>query len=598
MATEQAFIERADIGLKTLDDILLKIEKFPVKVEPERNTKVKYETRPDHFARESYQSLAKQKGILPLICRMHEKELIVGVRDDSSQVTEDRTSIHFMDIQPHFDLLLPTAYRLARIGTDQVIPIILENEEYDYLHNIILSPEKRAEISKKREHHEVEVKFDYTVNPEARNILRQVYRRAFSFPASDIHFEFTERGPRVRYRVNDLLQVDPLINPDNPVEKTRVDNETFVKVVAAIKIDAGDSGINMAEHRKKQTGAFDFDKINWKQGDVEVYSREELPHGHRARVSILPSIFGENTVLRLLEKGRLFTLGNLGFSLEDVAKFESLCTQPEGIIISTGPTGSGKTTTLNALLQHSNTPAEKIITIENPVEYVIDGIQQCQVSSSNSFDEILEELLRHDPDTAMLGEIRNEKTARVAIELASTGHLTYVTLHTNDAFGAFPRLRQMGISYPELREPLKAVFAQRLVRTLCPDCKVPDPRSDINSLFRNPLFNKGVVCYTESKYGCDNCKHTGVSGRSAVTEIWEITDEVGDLIDEGVVAGTKYIGQAVRDQNMRPIAMSALDQVVAGKISLKEVVRVMGARVYRNREKLFSSLIPPHLARG
>lgn len=593
MAIERYFVPREEKGLRDLDSIVLEMERFPVKVEMKNSGDKKGKiTRPDHFSFQTYENLALKKGLLPIILYESKFELIFGVNPASPLLTEDGNAINFTDLEATIEFFLPTSYREGRIGSDNIVPILLQEKEYDFLYTMAISPEERKKFIQEKQHLEAESSFDIRLDPATRNILRQIYRKAFSLGASDIHFEWTARGPRVRYRVNDLLQDDSFISPFAepyaiPGKLEAVNNDRFRNIIGAIKVDAGDSGVKMDEHRKTQSGGFDFDSINW----GEALAAEDLPKGYRARVSILPSIYGENVVLRLLEKGKLRTLHQLGYSEKVVKQFEDIATEPHGIIIATGPTGSGKTTTLNAVLSHSNSPTQKIITIENPVEYTIHGVHQCEVKDKiNSFESYMREILRHDPDVAMIGEIRDKLTADVAINLALTGHLVYATLHTNDAIGTLLRLQKMGIQDYELQDTIKAVFAQRLTRQLCSECKEVDEEADINSLFRRPLFNRDVVCYKSSAKGCDKCNGTGISGRSAITEVWQISEETKDLIVAGVNSGTKYLELAIKE-GMRPLAMASLDYLVEGRISLDEVIRVVGKPSFYHKEKFLAPLV-------
>ncbi|VVB80327.1 Type II/IV secretion system protein [uncultured archaeon] len=594
MTLERQFVSRESRGFDSLDSIVDAIEESPVLVESQRPIDAKGfpPTRPDYFSHNAYTELAVKRGILPMIVSYTHKELIVGVHVNSSQISEAGDSIRLVDFDWPFEQLLPASYAAKKIGSHSVVPIQFDDSDYKFLFKMVGSPEAREKFLKDKAHVEDESRFEIGTDLAARNVLRQVYRRAFSLSASDIHFEWTERGPRVRYRVNDLLQDDPVVSPFSERKERPVGNDLFTRVIGAIKVDSADNGIIVHEHRKTQSGAFDFDKISW----IGISEREDLPKGYTARVSVLPSIYGENVNIRLLKKGKLLTLGQLGYSPEVVRQFEDISTEPHGIVIATGPTGSGKTTTLNALISHSNTPDQKIITIENPVEYTIHGVHQCQVSRVNSFEEILREILRHDPDTTMLGEIRDKTTANVAINLALTGHLAYATLHTNDANGALLRLQKMGVEDYELQDTLKAVFAQRLVRDSCPHCKVIDSNANVNSLFKQPLFREDIVLYRPSREGCDQCNHSGIAGRSAITEVWQISDTTKDMIGQGVRSGTKYLEQAM-SEGMRPLAMAALDKLLRGQISIDEVVRVVGKPEFKNKERLLKSLVSPELAR-
>jgi type II secretory ATPase GspE/PulE/Tfp pilus assembly ATPase PilB-like protein len=279
------------------------------------------------------------------------------------------------------------------------------------------------------------------------------------------------------------------------------------------------------------------------------------------RISIIPTPFGESITVRLLTSRTFLELPHLGFFNEDMAYLEELLERPHGIVLLTGPTGSGKTTTLYAFLSKINKSETKIITIEDPIEYQLRGITQIQVQSKigMTFANGLRSMLRHDPDIMMVGEIRDMETAEIAIRVALTGHLVFSTLHTNDAASSSTRLLDMGLEPYLVASSLECVIAQRLVRTICEHCRTPKPKEE----------HGGPVFYGK---GCDECNHTGYKGRTVIYEIIDVNTEIRDLILQRTSAD--HIRRKALANGMRSLRECGWKKIHAGITTPEEVLRV------------------------
>jgi general secretion pathway protein E/type IV pilus assembly protein PilB len=291
------------------------------------------------------------------------------------------------------------------------------------------------------------------------------------------------------------------------------------------------------------------------------------------RVSVIPMIHGEAVVLRILDRGdALLGLSHLGFSKRDGKAWEEVIQLPHGIVLVTGPTGSGKTTTLYAALSAINSVDQKIITIEDPVEYQLRGINQIQVSEKSglTFARGLRSILRHDPDVILVGEIRDQETAQIAVQASLTGHLVFSTLHTNDAPGALTRLVDMNVEPYLVASSLEAVLAQRLVRVLCPHCKTEDTSVTTAALKAQVGFPKGVVIFRA--VGCGECRNTGYHGRRAIFEWMDITNDVRELVLRNASAGE--IRQAAVRHGLRSLSDDGWRLIGEGVTTVEEVMRV------------------------
>jgi len=369
---------------------------------------------------------------------------------------------------------------------------------------------------------------------------------AFRLRASDIHVEPGKFDLKVRYRIDGVLHPMPA-----PPKRGQA------AIISRLKIM---SGMDIAERRVPQDGRI---KLTLAGKVVDL------------RVNSLPSVHGETIVMRILDKsGLTLGLGQLGFSPGNQKMWEELLTESTGVLLVTGPTGSGKTTTLYASLNQLNKPTEKLITVEDPVEYQITGINQCMINHEigMSFARALRTILRQDPDIVMVGEIRDVETAEIAIKAAMTGHLVFSTLHTNDAPSAFIRLVDQGVKPFLVATGVKAVLAQRLVRTICSTCKTnyTPQQAEIDALGFDVSPDDHEFFYGE---GCDNCKGTGYTGRIAVHELLRNSDAVRDLIMAGAASGPLKREGRIHG-GMKSMREDGWLKVLNGITTIEEVIRV------------------------
>lgn len=372
-------------------------------------------------------------------------------------------------------------------------------------------------------------------------ILLEAYRSR----ASDIHLEPLEKKFRMRFRIDGVLQEMP-----SPPRKLHG------AVISRLKIMT--QTMSIAEKRMPQDG-----RIQIKLGDKAI----------DLRVSIIPTVHGESVVMRILDKTALMLgLPELGFLSDDQAKFESLIALPDGILLVTGPTGSGKTTTLYACLNYLNKPDRKLITVEDPVEYQMTGINQVQVKASigMTFPAALRSMLRQAPNIIMIGEIRDLETANIAINASLTGHLVLSTLHTNDATSTVSRLVDIGVKPFLVASALRAVMAQRLVRKLCGNCKQSGELSEyeMRTLRMDARMLEGST--PMRAVGCDTCKGKGYRGRLGIFEVFTVDDEVRHLIINNATA--IQIRQRARELGMRTLREDGVRKVLAGMTTAEEVI--------------------------
>jgi general secretion pathway protein E/type IV pilus assembly protein PilB len=379
-------------------------------------------------------------------------------------------------------------------------------------------------------------------------LVHQIILEAIQRRASDIHIEPLEKRFRVRYRIDGVL-----IEVENPPKRLQLSSISRLKIMANISI---------AEKRIPQDGRIQIGVgTGGKQLDL--------------RVSSLPTAHGESIVMRILDKeGLTLGLPELGFLSDDAATFERLIQLPDGILLVTGPTGSGKTTTLYGCLHFINKPDRKIITVEDPVEYQLNGINQVPVRHDvgMTFASALRAMLRQAPNIVMVGEIRDLETAEIAINASLTGHMVFSTLHTNDAPGAVTRLIDIGVKPFLVSTSLRAIMAQRLVRKICRHCKRPyvADAKELRSLNINPAqaanatFAKGD--------GCGDCNATGYRGRLGIFEIFVMNEEIQKMIYEN--AGTARLREKARSQGMRTMREDGARKVIAGMTTIEEVVSI------------------------
>lgn len=377
-------------------------------------------------------------------------------------------------------------------------------------------------------------------------LVNVLISRALDMRASDIHFEPFDQGFQVRCRVDGVL-----FDLDRPPKTMQA------AIISRLKLMAN---LNIAERRLPQDG-----KIKLKFGNREV----------DVRVSTVPTIFGESIVLRLLAQESVdYSLASVGMDPIQLGFIEQMIERPFGMILVTGPTGSGKTTTLYGVLRKLNSVTRKIITVEDPVEYQINGINQIQVKPQIdlTFANALRSLVRQDPDVLLIGEIRDKETADIAIESALTGHLVLSTLHTNDAPGAITRLRDLGTESFLIADSLLAILAQRLVRILCPHCKEPYPAREADLLRLKEVLEEVPHTTLHHNKGCDRCGYTGFRGRTGIFELLPITESLRSAIVAGKDAGS--IAQMGRREQYRPLLHHGYRKAVEGVTTLSEVLRV------------------------
>jgi type II secretion system protein E len=377
-------------------------------------------------------------------------------------------------------------------------------------------------------------------------LVNEIMLEAIETRASDVHIEPQGAGLRIRYRIDGLLHPQPV-----PPEITRFQSA----ILSRLKIM---SRLNIAEKRLPQDGRI---KLLVRGREIDV------------RVSVIPMIHGEGIVMRILDKGSMeFKLQKLGMEEDMYSTFHQLITMPHGIVLVTGPTGSGKTTTLYSALLEIRDDATKIITTEDPVEYQLDGINQIQVHAKIglTFGASLRSILRHDPDVVLIGEIRDLETAENAIQASLTGHLVFSTLHTNDAAGAYTRLIDMGVEPFLVASTVEGVMAQRLVRRLCTECKesyVPTDDELPEDFPRDKLKEIGGKLFR--KVGCRKCRNVGYAGRMGIYELMLTTNKVRQLAHDR--ASTWAINQAALEDGMTTLRRDGWRKVLSGRTTVNEV---------------------------
>jgi general secretion pathway protein E len=383
------------------------------------------------------------------------------------------------------------------------------------------------------EQHDVQQLRDLASEAPAIRLVNLILQRAVDCGASDIHIEPFASRLKLRYRLDGVLQ-----------ETEAPPAHLAAAIISRVKIMAR---LDIAERRLPQDGRMSL-RVQGRELDV--------------RVSTAPTMHGESVVLRLLNRDTVaLEFRALGFEEAELRRFAAILDRPHGMVLVTGPTGSGKTTTLYAALERLNTPGRKLITVEDPVEYQVQGVNQIQVRPAIglAFATALRSIVRQDPDVIMVGEMRDPETARICVQSALTGHLVLSTLHTNDAPGCITRLRDMGVEDYLLTSTVNAVIGQRLVRVLCTHCRQP---------YRSP--RDGAALYRAA--GCEHCNGTGYRGRTAVLELMPMCDRIRRLVLER--AGTREIRAAACAQGMRTMHQHGMAKAHAGVTSVEELMRV------------------------
>jgi len=480
-------------------------------------------------------SFAKRHGVLIKLAE-GEKPTIAHLENSTTLALIEAqrylgaTANFEMLTEEEFHLLLQKTYEQGSAEAQQMMDNIGDDMDLNDIANQLPEPEDLLESADEA--------------PIIR-LINALLAEAVKENASDIHIEPFEDRMVVRLRVDGVLR--QILQPLRAMAPM---------VISRLKVMAK---LDIAEKRLPQDGRISL-RIGGRAVDV--------------RVSTLPSIHGERIVLRLLDKqaGRL-DLKQLGTRPDELRLMESLIRRPHGIILVTGPTGSGKTTTLYAVLTTLNDRKRNILTVEDPIEYYLDGIGQTQVNTKvqMSFARGLRAILRQDPDIVMVGEIRDLETVEVAVQASLTGHLVLSTLHTNTAVGAITRLRDMGVEPFLLSSSIIGVLAQRLLRKLCPDCKeaYTASQADLDALGVTPEPGETVTLYRPKE--CKACNYQGYRGRSGIFELVIIDDEIKNLIHDG--AGEHELERQARTHS-RSMLQNAREKAISGETSLEEVIRV------------------------
>jgi type IV pilus assembly protein PilB len=481
-------------------------------------------------------SIARNYGVAPLACDLTSVSLL-AVDPFNSQLVGDLTFALGRDVQ------------LVVADPERVASLIRQHygEEESSLADVVGEMQTKLEETP----HDAEVS-DANLEKMAGQtpvirFVNLVLSQAIRDQASDIHFEPFEHEFKIRYRIDGALY-----------EMAPPPKALAMPIISRVKVLAN---LNIAERRVPQDGRI---KLTLAGRAVDL------------RVSTLPTQFGESVVLRVLDQSAVqLDLAQLTMPASIEASVREIIQRPNGIVVVTGPTGSGKTTTLYSCLKELNSPDVKILTVEDPVEYEIDGIMQVPVNyaADLSFARALRAFLRQDPDVVMIGEVRDLETAQIAIQASLTGHLVLSTLHTNDAPGAVTRLIDMGIEPFLLASTLEAVLAQRLVRRLCSDCRQPYEPSD--AVLRAAGISRrqlGGRPFYESK-GCPACHHGGYRGRRGIFEMLKVNDPLRDLVVSG--ASLVQLRQQAIAHGMVPLREAGLQAILAGETSLEEVMKYM-----------------------
>lgn len=476
-------------------------------------------------AKQIPESIARRYTVFPIAVK--EKEITIAVHDPR-------------DIMAVDDVQLATGKRVSVVLSEEEDILSLINRYYDRSDEASQAVEEyTADLD--QDVKELGESEDISASPVVR-LVNTMISQASKMKASDIHMEPFENDVRIRYRVDGELR-----------EIMRVNKVMYNSVVIRVKIIGG---MDISERRKPQDGRV-----------------ETLVDGkaHDLRISIMPTVFGEKIVLRLLDRSStLMTKEELGFSQTNIGRFNQIIGVPEGIILLTGPTGSGKTTTLYAVLEEMNAISKNIITVEDPVEYRLEGINQVQVNNRAglTFATGLRSILRQDPDIIMVGEIRDTETAQIAFRAAITGHVVLSTLHTNDTVSSLTRLVDMGVPSYLVSTAVVGIVAQRLVKKLCHYCKQARQTTEAEMAL---LGIKSPRVIYEAK-GCNECGQTGYRGRTAIHEVLVLNRQIRDMIARE--KSVDEIKDAAITDGMHTLHQSCAELVLEGKTTVDQLIRV------------------------
>ena len=473
---------------------------------------------------------------------MTTESLVAAVSDPTDVLNLDELE-HMFDLPVEIRVATESAIA-GMLKTDAGTSRVLREVSEDFLLQLVKENERGEEVLS------VENVSDDTspiIKLVNSTILDAIHRRA-----SDIHIETGQLGVFIKYRIDGVLY--PASEP--------IDLHFQSPIISRLKVM---SELDISERRIPQDGRF---KIRLSDKTIDF------------RVSIMPSVFGEDAVIRILDKESIasslkgLSLESLGMNEREISRFRKKIREPYGMVLVTGPTGSGKSTTLYAALSEIHSGVEKIITIEDPVEYMLHGVLQIPVNEKKglTFAKGLRSILRHDPDKIMVGEIRDPETAQIAVQSALTGHLVFTTVHANNVFDVLGRFIHMGIDPYNFVSCLNCVMAQRLVRKLCVKCRRPAPHADkaLAVAGIDPESAQSATLYEAN--GCDECNNTGYRGRAAIVELLDMTDNIRDMI-VGKVPTTR-LKQVARDSGVVFLREAAVEKMLAGETTLEEINRV------------------------
>lgn len=484
------------------------------------------------------QTFFQKNRVLPLGVKKSEPVLVCAVEEGTDGLVMDMLSIH---------VSMPCEKRIvSREEFNHLLNLFMEEKGREAVIGVVedLGDKALKEITEEiPEGHNLS---DYAANePPIIKLVNLLFSIAIKDRASDIHIQPSEKDVRVRFRIDGLLY--DMYRPPRRAQEA---------IVSRIKVMAG---LDVAEKRLPQDGRIKL-RINEREIDV--------------RVSIVPTAHGEQVVMRLLDKSAAF-IGIDEIGMEEKVKndFISIIKRPQGVVLVTGPTGSGKTTTLYAAIQFINTPEKNILTVEDPIEYIIPGVGQTQVNPKIGLDfaKALRSFLRQDPDVIMVGEIRDEETARIAVQAALTGHLVFSTLHTNDAASALTRLIDMGIEPYLLSSSITAILAQRLVRKICPYCKITYEAKDMERDLIKPYVSGNDFRLFAGR-GCEKCLNTGYLGRTGLFEFLRMSNAIREMVQER--RSSEEIKLQALKEGMLTLRDDGIRKAVLGITTLSEVMRV------------------------
>ena len=471
-----------------------------------------------------------------------ENSMVVAVADPTDVVKLDELELLFD--RPLQIRLAPESAITALVKAGEGTRRVLREVSEDFMLQLVKETERGEEVLSVESISEDTSPIIKLVNS---TILDALHRRA-----SDIHIETGHDGVEIKYRIDGVLY-----RANDPI-----DLHFQGPIISRLKVM---SELDISERRIPQDGRF---KVRFSEKSIDF------------RVSIMPSALGEDAVIRILDKESIasdmkgLSLENLGICEREIKRLRRKIREPYGMVLVTGPTGSGKTTTLYAALTEIHTGEDKIITIEDPVEYMLRGVLQIPVNEKKglTFAKGLRSILRHDPDKIMVGEIRDSETAQIAVQSALTGHLVFTTVHANNAFDVIGRFIHMGIDPYNFVSCLNCVMAQRLVRRICMKCRRPVQYSDtvLREASVEPECTRGTILY--EAVGCEECNGTGYRGRSAIVELLEFNDEIRDLIIARVPA--TQLKQTAREAGVVFLRDAAVEKLLAGETTLKEINRV------------------------